>query len=75
MCQPQEWTGKCRFESCDIPDTCSALVYCVTALTIAQVDPSELPCLAQWKREYTMETVLIELRRYANFDHIVLSGC
>lgn len=28
------------------------------------VDPSQLPCLAQWKRENTMETVLIELRRY-----------
>jgi hypothetical protein len=28
-----------------------------------QVDPSKLPCLAQWKRENTMETVLIELRR------------
>lgn len=28
------------------------------------VDPSMLPCLAQWKRENTMETVLIELRRY-----------
>lgn len=27
------------------------------------VDPSMLPCLAQWKRENTMETVLIELRR------------
>ncbi len=29
------------------------------------VDPSMLPCLAQWKRENTMETILIELRRYA----------
>jgi ubiquitin-conjugating enzyme E2 variant len=28
------------------------------------VDPSQLPCLAQWKRENTMETILIELRRY-----------
>jgi ubiquitin-conjugating enzyme E2 variant len=28
------------------------------------VDPSQLPCLAQWKRENTMETVLIELRRW-----------
>ncbi|OAQ96380.1 hypothetical protein LLEC1_01864 [Akanthomyces lecanii] len=28
------------------------------------VDPSMLPCLAQWKRENTMETILIELRRY-----------
>jgi ubiquitin-conjugating enzyme E2 variant len=23
----------------------------------------KLPCLAQWKRDFTMETVLIELRR------------
>lgn len=29
------------------------------------VDPTMLPCLAQWKRDNTMETVLIELRRYA----------
>ncbi|KNG51361.1 ubiquitin-conjugating enzyme E2 variant 2 [Stemphylium lycopersici] len=29
-----------------------------------QVDPSKLPCLAQWKRDFTMETILIELRRY-----------
>ena len=27
------------------------------------VDPSQLPCLANWKRENTMETILIELRR------------
>lgn len=27
------------------------------------VDPKMLPCLAQWKRDNTMETVLIELRR------------
>jgi len=29
-----------------------------------QVDPSKLPCLANWSRDNTMETVLIELRRY-----------
>ncbi|OQE24274.1 hypothetical protein PENSTE_c007G03327 [Penicillium steckii] len=29
-----------------------------------KVDPTKLPCLAQWKRDFTMETVLIELRRY-----------
>ncbi|KAL6717820.1 hypothetical protein ACLMJK_003905 [Lecanora helva] len=28
-----------------------------------KVEPSRLPCLSQWKREYTMETILIELRR------------
>ncbi|KAJ5606162.1 ubiquitin conjugating enzyme [Penicillium lagena] len=29
-----------------------------------KVDPAKLPCLAQWKRDYNMEIVLIELRRY-----------
>ncbi|KAI2474712.1 Ubiquitin-conjugating enzyme E2 variant 2 [Pyrenophora tritici-repentis] len=29
-----------------------------------KVDASKLPCLAQWKRDFTMETILIELRRY-----------
>lgn len=29
-----------------------------------KVDPSKVPCLAQWKRDYTMETILLELRRY-----------
>ncbi|KAL2692222.1 hypothetical protein Neosp_002628 [[Neocosmospora] mangrovei] len=33
------------------------------------VDPSQLPCLAQWKRENTMETILIELRRYMASSH------
>lgn len=28
------------------------------------VNPKELPCLTTWKRENTMETILIELRRY-----------
>jgi ubiquitin-conjugating enzyme E2 variant len=28
------------------------------------VDPTKLPCLANWSRDNTMETVLIELRRY-----------
>ncbi|XDG05941.1 hypothetical protein ABKA04_005556 [Annulohypoxylon sp. FPYF3050] len=28
------------------------------------VDPTQLPCLANWKRDNTMETILIELRRY-----------
>ncbi|KAI9766065.1 MAG: E2 ubiquitin-conjugating protein mms2 [Geoglossum simile] len=27
-----------------------------------KVDPTKLTCLAQWKRDFTMETVLIELR-------------
>lgn len=47
--------------------TCLAEGFRVALLTIVQVDPSKLPCLSQWKREYTMETVLIELRRLANF--------
>jgi ubiquitin-conjugating enzyme E2 variant len=28
-----------------------------------RVDPSKFPALGQWKREYTLETVLTELRR------------
>ncbi|KAF2632245.1 UBC-like protein [Macroventuria anomochaeta] len=36
---------------------------CVNAQN-GKVDASKLPCLAQWKREFTMETILIELRRY-----------
>jgi ubiquitin-conjugating enzyme E2 variant len=28
------------------------------------VDPSKLACLTNWSRDNTMETVLIELRRY-----------
>jgi ubiquitin-conjugating enzyme E2 variant len=27
------------------------------------VIPAELPCLRDWKRDFTMETVLLELRR------------
>jgi len=29
-----------------------------------KVDPAKLPCLNQWKRDFTMETILIDLRRY-----------
>jgi ubiquitin-conjugating enzyme E2 variant len=29
----------------------------------SQVDPSRVPCLAQWKRDFTMETILVELRK------------
>ncbi|KAG0168857.1 E2 ubiquitin-conjugating protein mms2 [Apophysomyces sp. BC1034] len=28
-----------------------------------RVEPSRLPCLAQWRRMYSLETVLMELRR------------
>ncbi|PMB65259.1 Ubiquitin-conjugating enzyme spm2 [Beauveria bassiana] len=41
------------------------------------VDPSMLPCLAQWKRDNTMETILIELRRCVDPSfscHISLYG-
>lgn len=31
---------------------------------LSKVDPSKVPCLANWKRDYNMETILIELRRY-----------
>ena len=36
----------------------------VTCADSNQVDATKLPCLAQWKRDFTMETILIELRRY-----------
>lgn len=29
-----------------------------------QVDLAKLPSIANWKRDFTMETVLIEIRRY-----------
>ena len=31
--------------------------------TTGRIDPGKLPCLAHWKRTYTMEAVLTELRR------------
>lgn len=37
------------------------------------VDPKQLPCLAQWKRENTMETILIELRRCVRFPPVSFS--
>jgi ubiquitin-conjugating enzyme E2 variant len=40
------------------------VVYRNAFANIVQVDATKLPCLAQWKREFTMETILIELRRY-----------
>ena len=36
---------------------------CVNSRT-GVVDPRMLPCLASWQRTHTMETILIELRRY-----------
>lgn len=36
---------------------------CVDART-GVVDFGKLPTLSVWKREFTMETVLIEIRRY-----------
>ncbi|KAJ5570155.1 uncharacterized protein N7459_009585 [Penicillium hispanicum] len=38
-----------------------------------KVDPSKLPTLAQWKRDNTMETVLIELRRFS-FELVLIAG-
>ncbi|KAF2401314.1 ubiquitin-conjugating enzyme E2 [Trichodelitschia bisporula] len=35
---------------------------CVDQKT-GKVDPTKLPCLVQWRRDFTMETILIELRR------------
>jgi ubiquitin-conjugating enzyme E2 variant len=34
-----------------------------------QVDPMKFPVLGQWRREYTMETVLTELRRQMASHH------
>ena len=33
-------------------------------INATQVDLSKLPSIASWKRDFTMETVLIEIRRY-----------
>jgi len=33
-------------------------------LADGKVDAKKLPCLVQWQRNFTMETILIELRRY-----------
>ena len=35
-----------------------------TDVNYHQVEPGKLPCLSQWRRDFTMETILIELRRY-----------
>jgi hypothetical protein len=39
-------------------------------LKVQKVDASRLPCLSQWKRDYTMETILIELRRLSGLTTI-----
>ncbi len=36
----------------------------LTLLLSLQVDLAKLPSIANWKRDFTMETVLIEIRRY-----------
>jgi ubiquitin-protein ligase len=36
----------------------------LTTLFPPQVDLAKLPSIANWKRDFTMETVLIEIRRY-----------
>jgi ubiquitin-protein ligase len=36
----------------------------LTTTLLPQVDLSKLPSIANWKRDFTMETVLIEIRRY-----------
>jgi ubiquitin-conjugating enzyme E2 variant len=35
----------------------------ISANTLLKIDPTKVPCLQQWKRDFTMETILIELRR------------
>ncbi|KAH0562163.1 Ubiquitin-conjugating enzyme spm2 [Trichoglossum hirsutum] len=37
-----------------------------------KVDPTKLGCLAQWKRDFTMETVLIELRRLETDSYLTV---
>lgn len=54
MRRPEKWQGKYH----------TRLGILRYALMRYKVDPSKLPCLIQWKREFTMETILIELRRY-----------
>ena len=44
----------------------------IRLLQFYQVDPSKLPCLAQWKRDYNMETVLLEIRRSGFFTNSAL---
>ncbi|KAF0461547.1 UBC-like protein [Gigaspora rosea] len=41
---------------------------CVNQQT-GKVEPSKLNCLASWKRNYTLETVLTELRREMSNPH------
>lgn len=36
----------------------------LTLNLLLQVDLAKLPSIANWKRDFTMETVLIEIRRY-----------
>ncbi|KAF3144603.1 E2 ubiquitin-conjugating protein mms2 [Orbilia oligospora] len=44
----------------DVPPT----VQFLSRINLPCVDPTKLQCLGNWKREYTMETVLLELRRF-----------
>ncbi|KAJ6259108.1 Ubiquitin-conjugating enzyme [Drechslerella dactyloides] len=52
----------------DVPPTVQFIsrihLPCVDGTT-GRVDPAKLSCLSGWKREFTMETVLLELRRYS----------
>lgn len=43
-------------------DQCLILIQ--EMLIVDQVDLSKLPSISVWKRDFTMETVLIEIRRY-----------
>ncbi|KAK6495313.1 E2 ubiquitin-conjugating protein mms2 [Arthrobotrys musiformis] len=51
----------------DVPPTVQFIsrinLPCVSA-DDGKVDPTKLQCLANWKRDYTMETILTELRRF-----------
>ena len=52
--------GAANFEKSTLTDVIEARA----KATSVQVDPTKLGCLANWVRDNTMETVLIELRRF-----------
>lgn len=37
---------------------------CCLLIIMRQVDLTKLPSIANWKRDFTMETILIEIRRF-----------
>jgi ubiquitin-protein ligase len=41
--------------------------------TYGTVDQSKLPVLANWTRNYSIENVLVEIRKYARSHHLLLT--